>query len=210
MLLLLNEQATIANIRQALATFIGKASANDLLLIFIAGHGGPDPSVPQNLYIVANDTRLTNMPDTALAMPVLRKYVEQNVRAKRVVLLLDTCHSAGLTTEITRALGNNLVNLYLEKLLYQEEGRAMITSSDVNELSRESQKWGAGHGVFTFYVLEGLKGKADTNNDRLVSVGELFRFVRQKVRFDTQFRQNPRMLVGANEDLALAVASAQK
>jgi uncharacterized caspase-like protein len=97
----------------------------------------------------------------------------------------------------------------LEKLLYQQEGRAIITSSDVNEPSRESQKWGNGHGVFTYYVLEALKGSADTNRDQLVSVGELFRYVRQKVRLDTEFQQNPRMLVGDNENLALAVARAQ-
>jgi hypothetical protein len=57
--------------------------------------------------------------------------------------------------------------------------------------------------------LEGLKGSADSNGDRLVSVGELFRYVRQKVRLDTDFQQNPRMLVGDNENIALSVARAQ-
>jgi uncharacterized caspase-like protein len=122
---------------------------------------------------------------------------------------MDACHSAGLSTEGTRDVANNLANLYLEKLLYQQEGRAIITSSDVNEPSRESRKWGNGHGVFTYYVLEGLKGSADSNSDRLVSVGELFRYVRQKVRLDTDFQQNPRMLVGDNENIALSVARAQ-
>ncbi len=206
MLILSNEQATIARVREALTSFIGKASANDLLLIFFAGHGAPDPSAPQNLYVLAHDTSVAEMAQTGLAMPELRRYIEQNIRSKRVVLFLDTCHSAGLSTERTRDLGNNLANLYLEKLLYQEEGRAIITSSDVNEPSRESQKWGNGHGVFTYYLLEGLKGSADTNQDRLVSVGELFRYVRQRVRLDTNFQQNPRMLIGDNENLALAVA----
>jgi uncharacterized caspase-like protein len=206
MLILANEQATNTNIRQALTSFIAKATADDLLLIFFAGHGAPDPSAPQNLYLIAYDTSVEDMSETALAMSDLRRYIEQNIRSKRVVLLLDTCHSAGLSADVTRDLGNNLANLYLEKLLYQEEGRAIITSSDVNEPSHESQRWGNGHGVFTYYVLEGLKGSADTNQDRLVSVGELFRYVRQKVRLDTQFLQNPRMLIGDNENLALAVA----
>jgi hypothetical protein len=209
MLILSNEQATIAKIREALSSFIGKASANDLLLIFFAGHGAPDPSAPQNLYVLAHDTNVADMAQTGLAMPDLRRYIEQNIRSKRVVLLLDSCHSAGLSTERTRDLTNNLTNLYLEKLLYQEEGRAIITSSDVNEPSRESQRWGNGHGVFTYYLLEGLKGSADTNKDRIVSVGELFRYVRQKVRLDTKFQQNPRMLVGENENLALSVAHKQ-
>jgi hypothetical protein len=206
MLLLANEQATNTEIRHALTSFIAKPTADDLLLIFVAGHGAPDPAAPQDLYVIAHDTSVEAMRDTALAMSDLRRYVEQNIRCKRVVLLMDTCHSAGLSTETTRDLGNNLANLYLEKLLYREDGRAIITSSDVNEPSHESQKWGNGHGVFTFYVLKGLKGSADTNRDRLVSVGELFRYVRQKVRLDTQFQQNPRMLVGDNENLALSVA----
>jgi hypothetical protein len=209
MLLLSNEGATNAQIRQALTSFIAKPTKNDLLLIFVAGHGAPDPAAPQNLYVIAHDTSVDDMPDTALAMSDLRRYIQQNIKCKRVILLLDTCHSAGLSTETTRDLGNNLANLYLEKLLYQEEGRAIITSSDVNEPSHESERWGNGHGVFTYYVLQGLKGSADTNRDRLVSVGELFRYVRQKVRLDTKFQQNPRMLIGDNENLALAVARSQ-
>lgn len=63
-----------------------------------------------------------------------------------------------------------------------------------------------GRGAFTYYVLEGLKGSADANRDHLVTIGELFRYVRQKVRLDTQFQQNPRMLIGDNENLALAAA----
>lgn len=206
MLLLSNEEATLASIRQALTDFVGRASTNDLLLIFFAGHGAPDRFAPQNLYVIAHDTQVENMPKTALAMPELLRYVEQNIKSKRAVLLMDACHSAGLSTSGTRDLPNNLANQYLEQLLYQEEGRAVITSSDVNERSHESIKWGNGHGVFTYYVLEGLKGRADSNHDRFVSVGELFRYVRQKVRLDTNFLQNPRMLTGANENLALSVS----
>lgn len=209
MLLLANEDATVARIREALTNFVVRASVNDLLLIFFAGHGAPDPLAPQNLYVIAHDTSVAEMPGTALAMSELRRYIDQNVKSRRVVLLMDACHSAGLSTEGTRDVANNLANLYLEKLLYQQEGRAIITSSDVNEPSRESRKWGNGHGVFTYYVLEGLKGSADSNSDRLVSVGELFRYVRQKVRLDTDFQQNPRMLVGDNENIALSVARAQ-
>lgn len=205
MLLLSNEDATLASIRQALTNFVAKASTNDLLLIFFAGHGAPDRFAPENLYVIAHDTHVDDMPKTALAMPDLLSYVEQNIKSKRVVLLMDACHSAGLGG--TRDLANNLSHLYLEKMLYQEEGRAILTSSDVNERSHESKKWGNGHGVFTYYVLEGLKGGADSNHDRFVSVGELFRYVRHKVRLDTNFFQNPRMLTGTNENLSLTVVT---
>ena len=108
---------------------------------------------------------------------------------------------------MTRGLRHNLVNLYTEKLLYREEGKAVITSSDVNEESAEAPRWGGGHGVFTYFLLEGLQGKADLNTDRLVTVGELFSFVRQKVRLETQFKQNPRLIENANESLTLAAVT---
>ena len=96
MLLLSNEDATLAKIRQALTDFVARASTNDLLLIFFAGHGAPDAFAPQNLYVIAHDTHVENMPNTALAMPELLRYVEQNIKSKRVVLLMDACHSAGV------------------------------------------------------------------------------------------------------------------
>jgi hypothetical protein len=56
-----------------------------------------------------------------------------------------------------------------------------------------------------------MRGRADLDADHLVTVGELFRYVRRSVRRDTQFRQNPRLLVGTNDNLALsAVARAAK
>jgi hypothetical protein len=206
-LLLTNEQATLANIRAALTSFVAKPGPDDLLLIFLASHGSPDLVAEQNLYFITHDTQVDRMSETALAMEDCRSMLAQHVSTRRVVLLIDTCHSAGLGEEriSTRGIGrNNLINLYVEKLLYKEEGKAVITSSDVNELSQEGVGWGGGHGVFTHFLLEGLRGKADGDGNRVVTVGELFRFVRQKVRLETQFRQNPRMLPGTNEDLALA------
>ena len=206
-LLLTNEQATLAALQRAMKSFIVQPGPDDLILIFIATHGSPDPFAEQNLYFLTYDTDVDRMAETAFAMKDFKRMLENNVRARRMVLLVDTCHSAGLTGsrgESSRGLGNNLVNLYAEKLLYQEEGKAVITSSDVNESSQESPRWGGGHGVFTYFLLEGMRGMADSNVDLVVTVGELFRFVRQRVRLDTEYRQNPRMLLGTNDNLALS------
>lgn len=207
-LLLLNEKATLGAVRGSLTSFVGKPGPDDLLLLFMATHGGPDPYNPQNLYFIFHDTDTDRMADTAMAMRDFETMVQQRVTAKRRVMLFDACHSAGLTGsggEVARG-GNNLMNLYLERLLYREEGRAVITSSDVSESSYEAERWGGGHGVFTHFLLDGLNGKADENLDGLVTVGELFRFVRQKVRIETRFRQNPRMVTGDGESLTLSAA----
>lgn len=207
MLLLANEDATTTKIRDALTSFVARAEANDVLLIFFAGHGAHDPAAQQNVYIITHDTSVNEMSQTAISMQDLSRYIDTNVKSKQLILLLDACHSAGVSSAGVRSLANNLSNLYFRTLLYDEKGRAIITSSDINEVSIESNKWGKGHGVFTYYLLEGLKGKADMNSDRLVSVGELFRYVRHKVQSDTDYQQNPRLLMGENENLALSVVA---
>ncbi|HKZ78654.1 MAG TPA: caspase family protein [Pyrinomonadaceae bacterium] len=206
-----NAEATILGVRSALDRFLPRAGPEDLIFLFIAGHGAPDPYAPRNLYFLMNDTKVADMPNTALPMSELQELLDNRVRAQRVVVFVDTCHSAGIsgTTLVTgRQLvqtENNIFNLYAANL-FREAGRAVLTSSDVNEISRESSKWGGGHGIFTWALLEGLRGDADANKDRLITAGELFDFVSNNVRIATAFRQNPRALPGLNKDFPLAVA----
>jgi uncharacterized caspase-like protein len=211
--LLEDQGATIEAVRSALNGFLTKATAEDLVFIFIAGHGDADPYARQNLYFIMHDTKLADMPSTALPMTELQDVLDQRVRARRVVVFVDTCHSAGLSGERpevgTRQIENNLINLYASKL-FTETGRAVITSSDVNEVSSEAGKWGGGHGVFTWALLEGLRGDADSDADRFVTAGELFEYVRARVREETGLQQNPRALPGLNADLALAFVNYRK
>jgi uncharacterized caspase-like protein len=124
-----------------------------------------------------------------------------------MVILIDACHSAGVNpgqTSSSRQIErseNNTFSIYAEKL-FSGEGRALLTSSDVNEISEEGKQWG--HGVFTWAILEGLSGTADVNRDRVVTTGELFDFVSNRVREETKSRQNPRALPGTNRDFPLA------
>jgi hypothetical protein len=210
-----NEQATAEGVRAALRNFLRRAGAGDLVLLYIASHGAPDPYAPKNLYFLLHDTKVADMHGTALPMSELKDFLDQSVKAQRVVVFIDACHSAGLSgTKLITRRGleqteeNNVFNLYAERL-FSEAGRAVLTSSDVNEISQESPSWGGGHGIFTWSLLEGLRGEADTNNDHLVTAGELFDFVRDRVRVETSFTQNPRVLPGLNSDLALSVASAK-
>jgi len=53
------------------------------------------------------------------------------------------------------------------------------------------------HGLFTYYLLKGLRGEADTNRNGTVTFGELAGYVRQKVAWaaKTQFNQEQRPLL---------------
>jgi hypothetical protein len=207
-----NTGATTDAVRDALMRLLPKAAPNDLVFIYVASHGSPDPFEPQKLYFLMNDTKVANMPGTGLGMFELQELLDHIVRAQRVVVFIDACHSAGVAgTKLVigrqlERLENNIFNLYASRL-YRETGRAILTSSDVNEISEEGANWGGGHGIFTWSLLEGLRGAADANRDHVVTAGELFGYVSSRVRKETNARQNPRALSGTNKDFPLAVVS---
>ena len=84
-----------------------------------------------------------------------------------------------LNREFLKLLDANMVRL---KKAFEDTkgGVALLMSSKSEELSLEDQ--GLRQGVFTYYVLQGLKGRADANNDYLITIKELYNYVYAKVR----------------------------
>ncbi len=205
-LLLLNQDATTEGVRHALFTFLTKPQEQDTVVIYIAGHGAPDPLDPRNLYLLTADAKPDDMGGTAFPMWQLQDVFERVLKAKRVMTFADTCHSYGFSGARAGAgqrRANNLVNQYLQR--YASRGqRAVITASDISESSFEDAKWGDGHGVFTYYLLRGLRGEADANHDGVVTAGELFAYLQQSVRQATAGKQNPRALVGISSGLTVS------
>jgi uncharacterized caspase-like protein len=201
--ILLNEDATAQNVRSALFTFLTKAQPQDQVVLYIAGHGAPDPNDPRNLYLLTYDTKLDDMGGTAFPMWQLQDVFTRVLKAKRVITFADTCHSYGFSGERRGKKSNNLVNQYVAKAA-NDSDRAVITASDISQLSYESDKWGGGHGVFTFFLLKGLNGEADFNKDGTVTAGELFAFIHDNVDKATAGNQSPMALPGLAERLPLS------
>jgi hypothetical protein len=208
--MLLNEDATSQNVRSAFFTFLTKAQPQDEVVLYIAGHGAADPNDPRNLYLLTYDTKLEDMGGTAFPMWQLQDVFTRVLKAKRVVTFADTCHSYGFSGERGRGKkSNNLVNQYLAHYA-NDSDRAVITASDISQLSYEGDKWGGGHGVFTYYLLKGLKGEADFNKDGTVTAGELFAYIHDNVDKATEGGQSPMALPGLAEHLPLSGVGLRK
>jgi hypothetical protein len=208
-LTLLNEDATSDALRSALFTFLSKPHPDDLVVIYLAGHGSPDPNDSRNLYFLTYDTEVDNMGGTAFLMSELGEVFDRVLKAKRVITFVDSCHSFGVSG--ARNLGvpqNNLVNQYVQRFASNGE-RAVLTASDTSELSYEDEKWGGGHGVFTYYLLKGLTHDADSNHDGTVTVAELSNYLRQKVTTDTDGKQNPQAIVGNDGNIPVSTVGRQ-
>jgi curli biogenesis system outer membrane secretion channel CsgG len=192
---LVNETATTENVTRALRTFLKKPDRDDLVVIYFACHGSSDPDRPDNVYLLTHDVDPSDIAGTAVPMREIDLSLRENLRAEKVVIVADTCHSAAIGggPGLRRsASGAGAVNAYLRAVSETRSGVALLTSAEANEVSFEGAQWGGGHGVFTHYLLEGMRGAADISpSNGIVTVGELFEYVRENVKKATDHRQHP-------------------
>ena len=179
---LINEQATLANLNHELEDWLPKVtSPDDRVVIYFAGHGFISGG---KAYIAPYDIDPSNIAPTAFPMDELGKLIGSRIHGKWKVLLTDACHSGAITPEDDTAQVN-------KSLLDLNTSIFSLTASRDREQSFESSQWGGGHGIFTYYVIRGLEGEADTSGDGIVTADELAEYVHQNVRLATHTRQNP-------------------
>jgi uncharacterized caspase-like protein len=178
---------TLRNIKWALGTFLARsAKKDDTVLIFFAGHGAPEidqRGVERDglaKYLIPSDADPDDLYSTALPMDEMQT-IFGRVEAERMVVFLDACYSGaagGRTFSSKKTRASNLDDQFLERLT-RSKGRAIITASRTSEVSIELPE--LGHGIFTYYLVQGLKGAADLNKDGIITVQELYEYVEQQV-----------------------------
>jgi len=178
---------TLRNIKWALGTFLARsAKKDDTVLIFFAGHGAPEidqRGVERDglaKYLIPSDADPDDLYSTALPMDEMQT-IFGRVEAERMVVFLDACYSGaagGRTFSAKKTRAANLDDQFLERLT-RSKGRAIITASRPSEVSIELPE--LGHGIFTYYLVQGLKGAADLNKDGIITVQELYEYVEQQV-----------------------------
>lgn len=192
--LLKNDRATLKNVKLAITNFLKKAIDTDFVVIFMACHGVPEPDRLNNLYLLMHDSEPDSLSATAYHMEQVNADMKRYISAKKLVFFADTCHSAGLTEGAIGTRGfPNTMNVALSTLKSIRDGWGIVSASRAGEVSMESSLWGGGHGVFTHFLLEGMKGKADLegNKNGIVTLAETFDFLEEKVKRATRNAQHP-------------------
>jgi len=183
---LLDQGATQAEIKSLLGTKIKrKAGKDDTVIIFYAGHGAveTDPLDPDGdgfeKYLLPYDARLDDLYSTAIAMKEV-KTIFQRINAERLIFIADTCYSgaSGGRTTLASKTRATLSEKFFERIS-KGKGRVIISACSANEISKEDDT--LKHGVFSYYLLKGLKGAGDFDGDGIITVGELFSFLSSRV-----------------------------
>jgi tetratricopeptide (TPR) repeat protein len=202
--LLTNEKATQAQIGAALSWLITESQSGDQAIIYFSGHGDVETQISNLGYLLAYDAnKTTYMAGGALPIYALQSVVSNLTTGKQVNVLLiaDACRSGNLAGEATGGTKNTAL-----ALTAQVSNELKIMSCGADELSLESEEWGGGHSVFSYYLLDGLRGMADADEDRTVNLREIERYLEDSVRRATvAYRRQTPATYGSKDQVVAKV-----
>jgi len=194
--LMVNEQARLNRVRSILGTHLkNKVGKEDMVIIYFAGHGACEKDVMSpdkdglEKYILPYDADPKDLYASALPMREI-SHIFHRIHSERLIFIADACYSGasgGRTISLT-GVRANISDAFLDRIA-GGKGRVILTASGPNEVSGEDEK--LQHGVFTYFLLEGLRGEADTDGDGMITVDEVYRYVSREVPRATGQEQHP-------------------
>ena len=177
--LLVDENATFVKTSKALTLWLKtkiKANQTDLV-VFFAGHGLASND-GKELYLLPQDSDPNLLDITALSRTKLFKTII-DLKPKSVTMFLDTCYSGVSRDEQTLLASARPIRIMVDEQEGIPNNFTIFTASQVEQISSGIKE--AKHGIFSYYLMKGLEGKADSNNDKKITNGELLAYMDEKV-----------------------------
>jgi uncharacterized caspase-like protein len=168
---LVDEAASKTNIINTMESIFSKASPDDMLIFFFTGHGAEGAFCPTDM---TNEYSSLLFHDEVKA--VFKKYP-----ARYKICLADACFSGSIYTGTPAPA--------IPSYGSSETSVIIMMSSAPNETSLENPKMR--QGAFAYYLIKGLKGSADRDKDNIITLEELFPYVKANVMNFTGNRQTP-------------------
>ena len=197
-------------IGERVETLLTGAKPNDLIVLHFSCHGLKDDS--GELFLAATNTRPELLSSTAVDASIVNRLMRRS-RAQRAVLFLDCCFGGAFERGlIPRAAG--VIDVADQFRQREDElaggrGRVVITASNAMEFAFEGPDLANGTAtepsVFTGALVEGLAtGAADRDQDGMVSLGELYDYVFDRVRQTTPNQTPGKWEFGLQGELMIA------
>lgn len=169
-ILITGKYATKARILKSLKDQFSRAKEEDMIVFSFSGHGYPGGVCPFDMLAKK---------ESGVSYREIRNILKQS-RAKRKIIFADACFSGGLRNNVSTHHPN-----------HNDTDVLLFLSSRGGETSIESPFMV--NGVFTTYLLRGLRGGADSDRNRKITAKELFQFVSQGVKERSKDQQHPVM-----------------
>lgn len=171
------EETTRENILKELKA-MQSLNPDDLFVLYVASHGTVDDG--EYFLITSNvgSTRTEKLKTDAIGQTIFKELVG-NIPATKKLIIIDTCNAGALGEAIQVAmLTRGMSEDTAMKILSRAVGSTILSASTSLQEALEGYQ---GHGLFTYVLTEGLKGKADKGNTGYVRTTELADYVDNEV-----------------------------
>lgn len=168
-------EVTKEGLEQKFKELSSLVTADDVFVFFVSGHGtayddGDYYFIPVNFRY----TNKTDIPLKAISKSDLTKNLSL-IKAGKTLMMLDTCNSGAFFADSNkRGMGDKGIFERLSKAT----GHAILAAASDSQSAMEGYN---GHGVFTYVLLDGLAGNADSDGDGFVTLTELSSYVENQV-----------------------------
>jgi len=150
----------------------------DTFILFAAAHGY---SHDGRFYLIPQDYDGGIDPEAlrtrAIGQNDLQDWLANAIKAKRAIVLLDTCESGALVSGIARSRFDVPASDASVGRLHEATGRPVLTAAAEGKPAFEGYE---GHGVFTWALLDALHN-GDRNGDGMIELSELVARVQEQV-----------------------------
>ena len=176
--LLIDDEANLVSSLGALNKWLpSKIKKNQTeLIIYFAGHGLAS-SNGQQLYLLPQDGDSDLLARTAISKKEIFQIVS-NLKPKSVTIFLDTCYSGVSRDEESLLASARPVRIVADDQ-DTPENFTIFSASQLDQISSGLKE--AKHGIFSYYLMKGLEGKADINQDKKITNGELLAYMDENV-----------------------------
>lgn len=189
-----HHQAALDQIEEVLTS----AARDDQVLIYYSGHGETD--LPGRLYLTATNTDTKKLVSTSIPIDTLRTMIENSL-CRKIILILDCCFGG--------AAGKSFVKGSVDeklKELARGYGIYILTASTAAQTAQERE--GDDYGLLTKHIIAGIKEGVAANDDGLISMDSLYRYVYVQVTAEGYQEPMRWALNVKGEDLIIACSSA--
>lgn len=175
--LVTKEKTTSENIIKELKAY-KSLNPDDVFVFFVASHGTVDDG--EYFLITSNvgSTRTEKLKTDALPQGTLKELIA-NIPSTKKLIIIDTCSAGALGEAIQVAmLTRGMSEVTAMKILSRAVGSTILSASTSLQEAVEGYQ---DHGLFTYVLVEGLKGKADKGKTGYVKTTELADYVDNEV-----------------------------
>ena len=185
---LFNNDATASAVLTKIDEFIDRVKPNDIFYFYFSGHGDAvNAEYPVLLPFDAPPSRGGKEKNhyrtglTVLQITTIKNmFKDIQLKGAKVIFISDACR----TNELA---GGSQGNIDVFKSIMDEDaGELRLTSCSANQVSFEGPQWGGGRGLFSYHLVNGLKGMADrAPEDNRITVRELNNYLTEMVEAQT-------------------------